>query len=394
MGVALAERLTELGARSLVLLGRDAERNRDRVAELRRRGVDVRTVALDVTDGDRVQALFRELRESGRRVTGIVHAAGVLRDGVMERQTPPWFAEVLGPKVAGLENLYAASRGSDLEFFCLVSSLAGILGAPGQGAYGAANSYLDGAAELLRSRGVPAVAVALGPVEDTDMVGTGVRAAGALGLRPLPLAAAVDAIVDAAAQPNLPWRLVTARGSVEPGAAPFSTQIRRLTEDWLQEVGESSQGELLRSLAAGGERRSAVLRDWIRARVAEALHAEPSTIDTASGLLDLGLDSLMILQLRSRIQAELGLRVPPTVLFERPTIDGLTDYLLDSLRGAPGKGGTRGGDTTLREGRRGIGASVEARSAPADLVGEPRGDFLSALEEMDERTAQQLIEEG
>jgi hypothetical protein len=160
LGLRVADWLAKQGAREIVLAGRGAGES---IRESG--GVRVRTVRVDIAD----RAAVRELVDSIEDLRGVVHAAGVLDDGMLDRQTPERFARVFAPKVTGAWNLHEATLGRSLEHFVMFSSIAGVLGGPGQGSYAAANSFLDGLAHYRRSLGLPALSIDWGPWADGGM---------------------------------------------------------------------------------------------------------------------------------------------------------------------------------------------------------------------------------
>src|SRR5581483_446136 len=156
LGQVVAEWLVEQGARSLVLVGRGAPSARAAatVERLRAAGARVTIAQADVSRAEAGEALLREIGRTLPPLRGIVHAAGVLDDGVLLRQDWDRFQKVLAPKVDGAWNLHAATAEQDLDFFVLFSSIASLFGSAGQGNYVAANAFLDALAHARRARGL------------------------------------------------------------------------------------------------------------------------------------------------------------------------------------------------------------------------------------------------
>jgi polyketide synthase 12/epothilone polyketide synthase D len=165
VGLALARYLVEQGARSLVLVGRSAPSGAAQQAleGLRASGAHVEAAQVDVADTARVKALLEELRTRLPPLRGIIHAAVVLEDATLPRQTPGHFQRVAGPKVLGAWNLHHLTLGEPLDFFVLCSSVASVLGSPGQANYCAANAYLDALVYQRQAQGLPALAINYGP---------------------------------------------------------------------------------------------------------------------------------------------------------------------------------------------------------------------------------------
>lgn len=171
LGLSLAEALVRAGAGHLVLLGRrpiHTEHQQAAVASMRAAGAQVTVVQGDLAEDGVITSILAELPDSFP-LRGVVHAAGVLEDGLLRNQTTERFLRVLRPKVAGAWNLHQATRGMALDFFVLYSSAAALFGNPGQGSYAAANAFLDALAQARRSNGLPGLSLGWGPFEGEGM---------------------------------------------------------------------------------------------------------------------------------------------------------------------------------------------------------------------------------
>ncbi len=358
LGLSVARRLVASGARQLVLSGRtepDAGA-RDALEALRAAGAEVVFERMDVADAGQVGQVVQRMTEHRPGYAhgllplgGIVHAAGVLDDGVIVKQTWPRFARVLAPKAIGAWNLHVATRPLALDFFVLFSSIAGVLGAPGQANYAAANAFLDGLAALRRSQGLPVTCIAWGPWADGGMaekaraanrarfasVGLGRMSAGdnlevfEHLLNGPPITAAVA---------EIDWPKY-GKTVTSPGIARFYALV-----DKSAARGEPPEvGALLARLAKEpDDRRLAVLIDHLRHQVASVVGlASPDAIEVTQRLLDIGFDSLMAVELKNRVEASLGATLGPTLLFDHPTLAQLARHLLEDvlhLRTASGAG--------------------------------------------------------
>lgn len=165
LGLATARWLVGAGSRHLVLLARRPANPAQLgvVAELEALGATVTVESADVADGAALEAVFARIAASGLPLQGIIHAAGVLDDGLLINQTPERCAAVAAAKVLGALQLDRLSRGLPLDFFLCYSSVAGLLGSPGQAAYGAANGALDGLMAERKAQGLPALSINWGP---------------------------------------------------------------------------------------------------------------------------------------------------------------------------------------------------------------------------------------
>ena len=331
LGRLLARHLvTEHGVRRLVLVSRTgAAPDLDLDA-------DVRVVACDVSDREAVHDLVAGIPG----LTAVVHAAGVLDDGVIESLTPDRLATTLQAKADAAWYLHEATRDLDLSAFVLFSSLAGTFGGAGQGNYAAANAYLDGLARLRRGQGLPAVSLAWG-VWSAGMSGDRSHP----GLPPLSAEHGL-ALFDAALATDLPvlqpTRLdLAAMRSLGPPDHLLRGLIRMPRRIAGGQAGDA--GEFARRLAglAAADRRATVL-DLVRGAVAAVLgHANAATVDPARTFQELGFDSLTAVELRNRLNATTGLRLPATLVFDHPTTAALTEFLLAGLTDVPTAAPTR-----------------------------------------------------
>ncbi|WP_367127734.1 SDR family NAD(P)-dependent oxidoreductase [Saccharothrix sp. HUAS TT1] len=348
LGAVLARHLVARGVRELLLTSRrggDAPGARELTAELEALGAAVTWAACDAADRD---ALADAL--AGVPLTAVVHAAGVLDDGVVPALTPERLDAVLKPKVDAAVNLHELTAGADLRAFVLYSSLAGTLGNPGQANYAAANAFLDAFAQRLRANGVPATSLAWGLWASDSALTADLDAAdrnrmargGVLPIEPAEGMALFDAGLASGRPVLLPVRLdVTAlrsRADLPPpllGLVPGAA--RRLAGSVRAASGEAA---LLRQLAAvpPAKRHDAVTAA-VRAEVAAVLgHKSATSVDATLAFRDMGFDSLTAVELRNRLTALTGLRLSATLVFDHPTPQELAAAVLAKLpvEGAPG----------------------------------------------------------
>ncbi|MDG4810795.1 SDR family NAD(P)-dependent oxidoreductase [Micromonospora sp. WMMD1120] len=318
-GIVARHLVTGWGVRRLLLLSRQPA---DRLAEeLTALGAEATAVACDVADRAALAAALAAI-PADHPLRIVVHTAGVLDDGLVTELTDDRLDRVLRPKVDGARHLHELTRDADFRAFVLFSSAAGVLGSPGQAGYAAANSYLDALAAHRRTLGLPAVSLAWGlwapPSAMTGHLDR--RQLARADVRPLAVA---DGL-----------RLFDV-GSVAPDAllvpARFAARRREL-----QRAAAAPTGDLAARLGPlTGAERARVLTDLIRTQAAAVL-GHPS----AEGLDDrpfksLGFDSLTALELRNRVAAATGLRLPATVVFDQPTPARLAAHLAGLLTGAP-----------------------------------------------------------
>jgi microcystin synthetase protein McyD len=304
LGPEIARWLLARGAGEVVLLSRSGGAVPDDLARMGR----VRVEKADVTDTVRVSEIISNL---GPSLAGLVHAAGVLDDGVVGRMTAERFAAVMAPKLDGARILDAATDGVDLDMFVLFSSAAGVLGSAGQANYAAANTAMDAIAEARRGAGRQALSVAWGAWQGEGM------AAGREGaaLSPDQAFAALDALLleDAGRAVVLAAAVGAAANAPMPDAP--------------------SVGPDLRALLAGvrQEDRAAITREAVRAQAAQILSLPIGMIEPHRALNDYGLDSLMAVELRNSLAAFSGEALPASLVFDYPNVAALSDYLLEIL---------------------------------------------------------------
>ena len=324
LGSVLAEHLvTRHGVRHLVL----ASRGGGPVPEL---DADVRVVACDVTDRDALAELIGSLEHP---LTGVVHAAGVLADGVVESLTPERVDAVLAPKVDGALVLHELTESADLALFALYSSASALFGTPGQANYAAANAVLDGLAQQRRARGLPAVALGwgmwaegmTGTLSDRDRArgGTAITAEQGTALfdaaTALPHPYVLPAVLDLAA--------LRAQGDAVP---PLFRALVRPAVRRAAAVDPADAGALADQLTRlPHQEQLRVLLDLVRTSAALVLgHATPALIGADRPFSELGFDSLTAVELRNRLAAAAGLRLPATLVFDHPTPAVLAGFLL------------------------------------------------------------------
>ncbi|MGW0779097.1 SDR family NAD(P)-dependent oxidoreductase, partial [Streptomyces sp. NPDC002835] len=351
LGRALARHLvTGRGVRHLLLASRRGpatEGAAEFADELRALGARVAVEACDLADRTAVDRLLGAV-PAAHPLTAVVHAAGVLDDGVVTSLTPERISDVLRPKADAVWHLHRATAEHcpDLAAFVLFSSLSGSAGAPGQGNYAAANAFVDAVAQLRRAAGLPARSLGWGPwaptagmtggMTEADLERLARRGTPALteeeGLALFDAALAVDAPVVLPARLDLP--VLRALGDVPPLLRGLvRTPVRRSVV-----AGSEAAAGLVQRLARLDEAdRTAEVVSLVRAQVAAVLrHGGPEDVDPLRQFQGLGFDSLTAVELRNRLRGTTGLRTSATVIFDYPTVTALAGHLLDELMGDRG----------------------------------------------------------
>ncbi|WP_413809416.1 type I polyketide synthase [Streptomyces sp. OE57] len=354
LGGQLARHLVaERGVRHLLLNSRRGQRAQgmpELVDELTALGAQVSVAACDVADREALSLLLAEV-DPAHPLAAVVHTAGVLDDGLLPALTPERIDTVFRPKVDAALNLHELTLDLGLKAFVVFSSAAGTFGAPGQANYAAANTFLDAFAAHRRSAGLPALSLAWGLWEQRSAMTGGMADADVArmersGMAPLTSRDGLE-LFDTACSVGGEAVLVPLRLDIAPlreqaaeGALPavFRGLVRTPARRRTVSTGAADTGgpSLARRLAglAGAEREQAVL-DLVLGQAAAVLgFADPEAVGAARGFLEQGFDSLTAVELRNRLGAASGLRLPPTLLFDHPTPELVARQLLAQLAGA------------------------------------------------------------
>ncbi|WP_437952505.1 SDR family NAD(P)-dependent oxidoreductase [Sorangium sp. So ce296] len=346
LGALVARRLVERhGVKHLVLLSRrgaEAPGASDLAAELQARGASVVVAAADAADRAALERVLLAIPHD-RPLTAVVHAAGTLDDGVLSSMTPARLSAVLQAKVDAAVNLDEQTRRSPLRAFVLFSSLSGVLGSPAQSNYAAANAFLDALAHRRAARGLPAVALDWGYWAQTSgltkhLEQADLRRIARGGLRPLASDEAL-ALFDLALAQDAPCLVPAAfdADALRKSGDALSALLRGLVSgpraraQRASGAGDASALKLRLASLAPPERHRMLL-DVVRADVATVLGvASPLDIEPGRPLQELGLDSLMAIELRNRLAAATGLRLSATLLFDHPTPEALAKLVSGKL---------------------------------------------------------------
>ena len=341
-GSALARHLVAgYGVAHVMLVSRSGgdERTAELVAGLRSAGAGVSVVACDVADRDAVAALLTQV-PAEHPLRGVFHAAGVLDDGLIASLTPQRVDMVLRAKVDGACNLHELTADLNLSAFVLFSSMAGIVGTPGQGNYAAANSFLDALAAHRRAHGLPGLSVAWGLWEQASamtahLADTDKARMGRLGLAPLSTTQAL-ARFDTAMAGERPVVVATCLDPIalsdNAAALPPLLQglaarpARRVIDNTAPAISTTGLTARLRGLAPEQRRRELV--DLVCRDAATVLgRGNAADINAERTFQDFGFDSLTAVELRNRLKTATGLNLSPTLIFDHPTPTALGEYL-------------------------------------------------------------------
>ncbi len=343
LGLRVAQWMVDQGARHIVLMGRRgaSDAPTETLRKLREGGAEVVTAQGDVSREEDVATLVSTFGTSQPPLRGVIHAAGVLDDGMLGQQDWSRFTKVMAPKVEGSWNLHRLTRDLPLDFFVFFSSSASLLGSPGQGNYAAANTFMDALAHHRQAQGLPALSINWGPWSEAGMaasVGGAVQRRWALQ--------GVDMIEPEQGLRILQQLLLRERAPVQVGVLAIqwskflgtfpSDRLPTLLSEFAREAKRDSgvahvgNSEILLRLGqAGAEERPKLLIGYLKEEVERVLASNAGMrIEPEDRLFELGLDSLMAVELQNRLQVNLKCTLKNTLFFEYPTLSALAEYLI------------------------------------------------------------------
>ncbi|MCP4262401.1 MAG: SDR family NAD(P)-dependent oxidoreductase [Planctomycetes bacterium] len=344
LGLKVAHWLAGQGANHLILIGRSAasETARNEINRLEKVGTSVTVMLADVSKQDDIAQVFETIKTSAQPLWGVVHTAGVLEDALLQRQNWTQFSRVMAPKVAGVWNLHHLTQEIALDFFVCFSSSTALLGSVGQGNYAVANAFMDGLVQHRRDMGLPGLSINWGPWGEVGM-------AAALGRRDQ--ARWSDLGIGTIA-PTLGLEVMerlltqnTSQMAVLPvNWSKFLRQFQKNTQppffDAFKPVSEKSsspqqESRFLKQLkATSASKQRDLLSVHVRSQIGKVARLrEVEKIPPRQGLFDLGLDSLMAVELKNNLQSSLGQTLRLTLVFDYPTIEALVNHLFHDVLG-------------------------------------------------------------
>lgn len=345
LGLAVARWLAEQGAGQVILTGRSqpSAAAQSAIREIEALGTAVSFAQGDVSQPEEVQPIITNIQNEMRPLRGVIHAAGILDDSLLLQMTPDQFRRALSPKLDGAWNLHSATADCPLDFFVAFSSVTAILGTPGQGNYAAGNAFLDALMQYRQTQGKPGLSINWGPWSNVGLAAAQANRGERLSSRGLGSITPEQGIALMERLLPLPNAQVAAMpfdamawSQVYSAAAHSSLLVDLLEQpDSSTAVSETTaQADDLQTLLlaaeAGGPRRT-LLETRIREQVARVLGLPASRIDVQKPLRNLGIDSLMTLELRNRLEALVKVPLSATLVFNYPTVALLTNHLAEKL---------------------------------------------------------------
>jgi microcystin synthetase protein McyG len=337
LGIRTAKWLADHGARCIFMVGRNkpTQGALEQIERLRQEGVTIFDLAGDVSRRETVAEILNRVAHSGKHLRGIIHAAGVFEQGLIANQSVDSLRNVFAPKLFGAWLLHDACKEMMLDFFVLFGSAASMLGLPGNANYAAANESLDNLARLRRRLGLPGTCIAWG---QWSGVGLANRTAGAeraeaygflaftpeRGIQLLERALHGDRACVAAMA--IDWTKYLKPASPQSNWPFFEKFAPKIPVSKAAETGERTLSSLLNE--AKSDQRLLTIRDFVKAKAVKVLGLDNSgTLREDQPLVELGMDSLMALELKNQLQQASGFNLTPNFFFEYPTIREAAAFL-------------------------------------------------------------------
>ncbi|HKY42792.1 MAG TPA: beta-ketoacyl reductase, partial [Pyrinomonadaceae bacterium] len=337
LGLECAGWMIDRGARHIALASRrsTSDELQTKISHLEKQGATIRVFQTDVTREDQIKDLVAGIEQSMPPLKGIIHAAGVIEDGMAHKQSWEQFQRVLEPKVRGAYALHLYTRHLSLDFFTLFSSAASMFGSVGQINHAAANAFLDGLAHHRKAQGLPALSINWGAWSEI----------GEAAKQNVPERLAPKGIESI--EPEQGWRvleMIFEHPAAQVGVVPidwerwkclYTGKVPPLMDQLMSQSkpARQSRSDLIESFfAVEPHRQQEKLEEYLVHEAARVLRMDPASLNLQQPLSDFGLDSIMTVELRDRIDAEWQVRVPLVEFFREPSIARLSSIMLEQLR--------------------------------------------------------------
>lgn len=351
LGLELARWLVERGAEHLVLVGRRGAPPEAHVSvrKLEKAGVQVLIAQGDVSQKQQLARILREIDERLPPVRGIIHAAGVLDDGVLLQQGWNRFTKVLAPKVAGAWNVHLQTLSLPLDFMVLFSSAASLLGNPGQGNYATANAFMDGLAHYRKTLGLPCVSINWGPWDEMGMAATlgdgRKRYLVQRGMDSIPPLQGLEFLAQVLQQQSMAqvallpihWPHLLRAFPAVAEAPLFSEMVRETRRREKLQHGSAHRLEdnrpyiTTRLKDASPRERDVLLRTYLRQQVADMLNMDLEQVPDDGDLMQLGCDSLMVIEFAGTLQRTLQATIRPAEILSHPSISAVAAHISSQM---------------------------------------------------------------
>ncbi|MEM7125070.1 MAG: type I polyketide synthase, partial [Chloroflexota bacterium] len=322
LGLQTAYQMVEDGAKHLLLTGRRGVTTNEQqiiLDQLTEAGAQIQVIQADIAQEEDVRSLI-EMCQKIVPLRGIIHTAGVLDDGILTAQTAQRFEQVMRPKVDGTWHLHSLTQAAqiELDFFICFSSAASMLGGAGQSNYAAANAFMDTLMQHRHQLGLPGLSINWGPWAEVGMAAHLEKQMKQQGISTIP-----------PKQGRQLFQYLSQQNVAQIGVVPFRHQASDSRQVPAAETERSGIRELLSDLTPSD--RESRLGEYLRTEIAAVMGLTNTNIDSRTRLFDFGMDSLMAVELRNRIEADLGCQLRATLLFDYPALNVLIPYILHDI---------------------------------------------------------------
>ena len=335
LGLETADYLIKQGAKNLILVSRSQPKEdvEKKITSWQNQGINLVVRQGDVTQEESLGKIVAEIKNSFPPLKGVIHTAGVLDDAILATVSPEKLTKVMNPKIVGVNHLHNLTLDCHLDFFILFSSVASMLGSIGQGNYAIANSYLDSFSAYRQSLGLPALSINWGTF-DVGMATSTQKTLTAIGIETIPASVGISLLGKLNQQDNFSVGVINVNWNRIVNQFPQLSQ-----SSYLQNIVVSSSNskatkenennsDLFNRLQTVTEiEKENLLIDYLRSAIALILHLDKEKINPEDSLIDLGMDSLMVMEAINHLKTDLQLMLYPREIYERPKINALANYL-------------------------------------------------------------------
>ncbi|MBE9223258.1 SDR family NAD(P)-dependent oxidoreductase, partial [Cyanobacterium stanieri LEGE 03274] len=335
LGLETANYLISQGAKNLILVSRSQPSSSasQKISQWQQQGINVIVKQGDVSEKESLAQIITDIRQSLPCLKGVIHTAGVLDDGILATLSPEKIAKVMAAKVMGVNNLHQLTLDDNLDFFILYSSVASMVGSIGQGNYAMANSYLDSFASYRQSLGLPGISINWGAFS-VGMAKATQENLTSVGIETISPQKGIAMIGDLINYPHstvgvvkFNWDILS-RKFPQLSLSPYLKGVVSSSLTTEEDEKDDSQTQLFHQLLKADESgRITLLIDYLIGAIALILHIDKEKITPEDSLMDLGMDSLMVMEAINHLKTDLQLMLYPREIYERPQIATLAQYL-------------------------------------------------------------------
>jgi 8-amino-7-oxononanoate synthase len=329
LGLQVASWLCDRNAKHLILVGRSTPSPTAAAAiqQMQEAGIEVSVLQVDVSNLEELKLAISPYKHNLR---GIIHAAGILADGTLQNLTSAQFQQVMAPKVTGTWNLHLATQDLALDFFVCFSSATAVLGAPGQGNYAAANAFMDYFIQYRRNLGLSGISINWGPWASAGMAAKNQSRLAQQGLEAIAPHQGLELLEQLLAENTtgvcafpVDWSLFLRQLTQNNVGFPFWERVMPVSTPSEPQIEPHPQ-----EVSTTNSDRTSTIFDCVRAAIAKVLgFSSPDAIEPQQNFSELGMDSLMAVELKNSLQASLGISIGQTAAFDYPTVESLANYL-------------------------------------------------------------------